>query len=93
MAIVDECIQPEAHCCDDYSCFVPDVNAICCRAMTADCLACQAGVSTNAYCSVCPNLSGCSVPTNSPLMTNTVMSGIGITVSATIAIGVIAAVL
>ena len=94
VAIVDECIQPEANCCDDYSCFVPDVNAICCRAMTADCLACQAGVSTNAYCSVCPNLSGCSVPGNSALMTNTViLTGIGITVSATIAIGVIAAVL
>ena len=56
---VFKCIQPVQNCCDTYSCFTQNSNTLCCRALTAACLSCQAGVSADTYCSVCPNTIGC----------------------------------
>ena len=37
----------------------PDKNVICCRARTAECLACSAGTSVSEYCSNHQNVVGC----------------------------------
>lgn len=62
-----KCVEPPAvDCCnsdqwEQDDCFGPALtNQICCKAMTATCRACQAGVSPHEYCQKC-FIQGCKI--------------------------------
>ena len=61
-----KCVEPPVDCCDvtnwgKEDCFgSASANQLCCKAMTATCLACAAGVTPHEYCQKC-FVQGCKI--------------------------------